>query len=272
MSCSVGRRHSSDPALQWLWQCHRPVAAAPIWLLAWELPYTTSAALKKKKRERKKCRLSSHLCNPAGKSDLEAPVVLWLSRIRGPPSYAPIPCCIAATFSTTPGSHRLLVGVSLDHDWMCRMLQRCPKMELLIVSTRWTWSYLSSSREEVRPSSPHAPACPSTGWDLAETRAQGHSGLSVGAWALDLVLIQGTELSWAVSQPFWRASQKPKVWGRVDQRPEGPGLEPKTGRTKPYEWSQVSDEKGLDHTGDFRPEQLWKISQTAVDQLQGLFC
>ena len=40
-----------DPALLWLW-C-RPAAAAPIRPLAWEFPYATDVALKKKKeRER----------------------------------------------------------------------------------------------------------------------------------------------------------------------------------------------------------------------------
>ena len=45
MSCGVGRRHSSDPALLWLW-C-RPAAVAPIQPLAWELPYAAAVALKK---------------------------------------------------------------------------------------------------------------------------------------------------------------------------------------------------------------------------------
>ena len=46
MSCGVGRRHSSDLALLWLW-C-RPVATAPIRPLAWEPPYAMGADLKKK--------------------------------------------------------------------------------------------------------------------------------------------------------------------------------------------------------------------------------
>ena len=46
MSYGVGRRGSSD--LVWLW-C-RPAAAAPIRPLAWEPPYATGAALKKKKK------------------------------------------------------------------------------------------------------------------------------------------------------------------------------------------------------------------------------
>ena len=37
-----------DLALLWLW--HRPAAAAPIRSLAWELPYATGAAVKKKKK------------------------------------------------------------------------------------------------------------------------------------------------------------------------------------------------------------------------------
>ena len=46
MSCGVGSRLGSDPALLWLWQ--RPVALAPIRPLAWEPPYTVGLTLKKK--------------------------------------------------------------------------------------------------------------------------------------------------------------------------------------------------------------------------------
>ena len=42
MSCGVGRRLGSDPALLWLWR--RLVAAAPIRPLAWEPPYAAGAA------------------------------------------------------------------------------------------------------------------------------------------------------------------------------------------------------------------------------------
>ena len=52
MSYGVGRRLSWDPTLLWLW-C-RLAAAAPIGPLAWELPYASSAAIKIKKREKKK--------------------------------------------------------------------------------------------------------------------------------------------------------------------------------------------------------------------------
>ena len=41
-------RHGSDPALLWLWR--RPMATALIRLLAWEPPYATGAALKRKNK------------------------------------------------------------------------------------------------------------------------------------------------------------------------------------------------------------------------------
>ena len=47
MSCGVGHRHSSDLLLLWLW-CGL-AAEAPIQLLAWEIPYAVSMALKRKK-------------------------------------------------------------------------------------------------------------------------------------------------------------------------------------------------------------------------------
>ena len=47
VSCGVGRRHSSDLGLLWLW-C-RMVATAPIRPLAWEPPYAAGAALKRQK-------------------------------------------------------------------------------------------------------------------------------------------------------------------------------------------------------------------------------
>ena len=52
MSCGVGHRHSSNPALLWLW--HRPAAIGPIRPLAWEPPYALDAALEKAKRQKKK--------------------------------------------------------------------------------------------------------------------------------------------------------------------------------------------------------------------------
>ena len=46
MSCGVGHRHGSDPALLWLW--YRPAATALIRPLVWEPPYAGSLALKNK--------------------------------------------------------------------------------------------------------------------------------------------------------------------------------------------------------------------------------
>ena len=51
VSCAVGRRHSSDPALLWLWR--RPAAILPIGLLAWEPPYAVGVALKSKKTKKR---------------------------------------------------------------------------------------------------------------------------------------------------------------------------------------------------------------------------
>ena len=48
MSCGVGCRCGLDPTLLRLWR--RPPATALIQPLAWELPYATSTALKKKKK------------------------------------------------------------------------------------------------------------------------------------------------------------------------------------------------------------------------------
>ena len=52
VSCGVGCRGGSDPALQWLW-C-RPAATAPIGPLAWEPPCAAGAAIKKKRKRRKR--------------------------------------------------------------------------------------------------------------------------------------------------------------------------------------------------------------------------
>ena len=42
----MGRRHGLDLAWLWLWLWHRPAAAAPIRLLAWELPDAMGVAIK----------------------------------------------------------------------------------------------------------------------------------------------------------------------------------------------------------------------------------
>ena len=48
VSCGVGCRQGSDPALLWLWR--RPAAAAPIQPLTRELPHAAGVALKGKKK------------------------------------------------------------------------------------------------------------------------------------------------------------------------------------------------------------------------------
>ena len=52
VSCGRGQRHGLDPMLLWL--CCRPADTAPIWPLAWELPYAKGAAIKKSKAKKKK--------------------------------------------------------------------------------------------------------------------------------------------------------------------------------------------------------------------------
>ena len=52
MSCGVGHRLGSDPALLWLWR--RLAAIAPIRPLAWEPPYAAGAAQKWQKDKKKK--------------------------------------------------------------------------------------------------------------------------------------------------------------------------------------------------------------------------
>ena len=55
MSCGVGHRHGSGPALLWLW-C-RLAATALIQPLTWEPPYAIGAAQKMAKRQEKKIKL-----------------------------------------------------------------------------------------------------------------------------------------------------------------------------------------------------------------------
>ena len=49
MSWGISHKCGSDLALLWPW--HRPAAAAPIRPLAWDLPYATGVALKKKEKK-----------------------------------------------------------------------------------------------------------------------------------------------------------------------------------------------------------------------------
>ena len=52
MSCGVGHRRGSDPALLWLWR--RLAATASIRPLAWEPPNAAGAAQEMAKRQKKK--------------------------------------------------------------------------------------------------------------------------------------------------------------------------------------------------------------------------
>ena len=58
MSCGVGCRHGSDPALLWL-RCSM-AATAPIRPLAWEAPCAMDAALKDKTKQNKNKVVTSH--------------------------------------------------------------------------------------------------------------------------------------------------------------------------------------------------------------------
>ena len=59
MSCGVGCRRGSDPALLWLW--YRPVATDLIRSLVWEPPYATEAALEIPKKQKNKKRKTQFL-------------------------------------------------------------------------------------------------------------------------------------------------------------------------------------------------------------------
>ena len=52
-------RHGSDPELLWLWLWHRLVATVPTGPLAWEPPYAVGAAIKKKKKGKKRSHRAS---------------------------------------------------------------------------------------------------------------------------------------------------------------------------------------------------------------------
>ena len=49
MSCGIGHRHGSNPALLCLW--HRPAGIAPTLSLACELPHASGVVLKSKKKK-----------------------------------------------------------------------------------------------------------------------------------------------------------------------------------------------------------------------------
>ena len=78
MSCGVGGRCGSEPALLWLWR--RPTAVAPVQPLAWEFPYAARwgpKRQKKKGKKRKKNPLTLHL-QPHDTPNLPYPALLFL--------------------------------------------------------------------------------------------------------------------------------------------------------------------------------------------------
>jgi len=82
--CGGGHRCSSDPELLWLWR--RSAAAALIWPLTWELPYSTGAAVKKAKTKTKtnKKRSQSRLSALMGQPELLRPSCLLTGRNADP--------------------------------------------------------------------------------------------------------------------------------------------------------------------------------------------
>ena len=65
MSCGVGHRFSSDPALLWLWR--RPAATALIRPPDWELPYPAERSPKKTKKQKQKPHFITNKCQPSWK-------------------------------------------------------------------------------------------------------------------------------------------------------------------------------------------------------------
>ena len=97
MSCGVGCRRGSDPALLWLWR--RPVATAPIQSLAWEPPYAAGAAQeiatttttttkdKKKKKQNKQTKKHEELTHIASFSVMLQTLLLYRQTPSKPKSF-----------------------------------------------------------------------------------------------------------------------------------------------------------------------------------------
>ena len=94
MSCGVGCRRGSDPALLWLWR--RPVATAPIQPLAWEPPYAEGAAQEiattattttkdnKRQQQQKKPKQIHATCNMLLTTDsLKGEICVHILKVKG---------------------------------------------------------------------------------------------------------------------------------------------------------------------------------------------
>ena len=75
MSCGVGCRRGSDPALLWLW--HRLEATGLIRPLAWEPPYAAGAAQRNSKKSKKK----KYYYNQAICGSAEDKAEVWVHKI-----------------------------------------------------------------------------------------------------------------------------------------------------------------------------------------------
>ena len=78
MSCGIGLRHGSDPALLWLWLWlwRRPAAVAPVRPLAWEPPDAADAALEKEGKKTNKQKKNPQVRVPA--CGFKSQSVFWL--------------------------------------------------------------------------------------------------------------------------------------------------------------------------------------------------
>ena len=88
MSCAVGHRGSSDPALLWLW-C-RLAAADPVRPLAWELPYASGAALKRPKKKQEHSSETDLGAPTATTREKTLPWAVTTTEQRGGPAQQPV--------------------------------------------------------------------------------------------------------------------------------------------------------------------------------------
>ena len=103
-----------DPELLWLW-C-RPAAAAPIGPLAWEPPYATSEALKRKKGKRKKAALPLKAASPTFYAhSLEKPASCGWSQGYLNPLGSAEPTLLPVPGSRTPQQDGLRLLLQMHH-------------------------------------------------------------------------------------------------------------------------------------------------------------
>ena len=122
MSCGVGHRQGSDLKLLWLWR--RPVATAPIRLLAWEPPYASGAALEKEKKK-KLMRMSLPKINEIGRNHALlltlSNIDMLLLKLSAECSYGPHVALFLDSQhpSSSTGMQCNLTGMSdgCPHDW-----------------------------------------------------------------------------------------------------------------------------------------------------------